>query len=440
MRSFSRRLPLFLVALVFFVSSTGCEQLINEFPFLQGSQPTIAPTATSAPVETPVAQTTRTVTTPEINLDQITLWLPPEFDPENGTPAGALLKAQLEIFKAEHEEYTLDVRIKATTGTGGMLDTLTTASLAAPGVVPGVLIMPRSEFEKAAENGLLMPVDAPEPADEQPLYFEYANDMSVVRDIQYGIPFAGDVLCMAYKPVEVAYPHTRWSELVQSNVKVTAFPAADPRALLETLLYMSRGGGFGTDEAVVTLDESALQQSLLILSNGATANAFPTWLTDFTDFDQAWQALLRSNATYAIIWASQYLTDARENITISHLPTWDDTNYTVADGWVLAFPQTSAEQLAGYQLLADYLLDTDFQASWTEAIGLLPVTEEALNRWNDPEVSAILLDISRSAHPMPSNLIMSEISPLFNQATVEMIRKQTTYIESSNKILKALAE
>jgi hypothetical protein len=35
---------------------------------------------------------------------------------------------------------------------------------------------------------------------------------------------------------------------------------------------------------------------------------------------------------------------------------------------------------------------------------------------------------------------MNEIGAVFSQATIEMIRKQTTYIESSNKILKVLAE
>ena len=127
-------------------------------------------------------------------------------------------------------------------------------------------------------------------------------------------------------------------------------------------------------------------------------------------------------------------------VTISSLPAWEDTSYTLADGWVLAFPQTSAEQFAEYQLLAEYLLNSEFQGGWTESMGLLPVTEEAFSQWKNTEVSGILFDISQTAHPLPGNFIMSEIGPLFNQATIEMIRKQTTYIESSNKILKALSE
>lgn len=436
-----RRFLLLLFVLVFAASAAGCEQILAEIPFLQSTQPTrTAPTATPDPVITPIPQPTITAETPVVDPYQVTVWLPPEFDPENGTPAGSLLKQQLDQYAADHPEYTLTVRIKAPQGKGGMLDSLATASLAAPAVVPGILIMPRSEFEKAAQAGLLMSIDLSEFEGDQAAYFPYANAMTMVRGTRYGVPFAGDALCLAYKPNEVAYPHTKWRELVQVNVKVTAFPASDPQGLMETLLYMSLGGDFGGDETRVNLDEPALQQSLLLLSEGAAANAFPTWLSDYSTFEQSWQALLNSNTTYSVIWASRYLTDQPEKITLSNMPKWDELGFTLADGWVLAFPQTSAEQLAGYQLLAEYLLKTEFLGAWTEAIGLMPVTESALGQWKNAAIAGVLQQVSLSARPMPGNFVMSEIGSLFSQATVEMIRKQTTYIESSNKILRVLSE
>lgn len=440
MKMLYRRFFLLFFVLIFALSASGCEQILAEIPFLQRGQPTAAPTAAPDPVVTPLPQVTTTTETPVIDPNQITLWLPPEFDPENDTLAGGLLKQQLDRFSQEHEQYTLNVRIKAPDGEGGMLDSLNTASLAAPGVVPGILILPRSEFEKAARAGLLMSIDLSEFAGEQTAYFPYANAMTIVKGTRYGIPFAGDALCMAYKPNEVSYPHTKWRELVQVNVKVTAFPASDPQGMIQTLLYMSLGGDFGGDETRVNLDEPALQQSLLLLSEGAAANAFPTWLTDYSTFEQSWQALLNSNATYAVIWASRYLADDPDKITLGNLPKWDDLGFTLADGWVLAFPQTSAEQLIEYQLLAEYLLETEFLGAWTEAMGLLPVTESALNRWDNAVIAGVLQQVSLSAQPLPGNFVMSEIGPLFSQATIEMIRKQTTYIESSNKILKALSE
>lgn len=440
MKKHLRRFLLLLFVLVFAASAAGCEQILAEIPFLQSTQPTTAPTATPDPVVTPLPQSTITAETPAVDPYRITLWLPPDFDPENGSAAGSLLKQQLDQFAIDHPGYTVIVRIKAPEAEGGMLDSLATASVAAPAVVPGILILPRSEFEKGARAGLLMSIDLSEFEGDQAAYFPYANAMTLVRGTRYGVPFASDALCLAYKPNEVAYPHTKWRELVQVNVKVTAFPASDPQGLMETLLYMSLGGDFGGDETRVNLDEPALQQSLLLLSEGATANAFPTWLSDYSTFEQSWQALLNSNATYAVIWASRYLADQPEKITLANLPKWDELGFTLADGWVLAFPQTSAEQLAEYQQLAEYLLETEFLGAWTEAIGLMPVTESALNQWDNAAIASVLQQVSLSAQPLPGNFVMGEIGSLFSQATVEMIRKQTTYIESSNKIFKVLSE
>jgi len=421
-------------------SLAGCEQLRNSIPFLQDTPISIETTATPSPTPSLPVEGSETVAPMEDEVHQITLWLPPVFDPENGSPEGNLLKQQLQTFSEDHPEITVNVRIKATSGSGGLLDSLTTASLAATSVLPGILILPRADFETAARDGLLMPIEVESFQSMPSEWFPYADELTMVKGTRYGLPFAGDALCLAYKPLQVAYPPTLWQEVTQLESSVLAFPAADPQGLMALLLYMDNQGGFGQDELTVTLEEEALQHSLLVLSEGANINVFPSWLTDYTTFDQSWQALQDSSAAYAAIWTSIYLSEKPENTTITHLPSTGDQPFTLADGWVLAFPQTSPEQFALYQTLAQYLVNVEFQSAWTEAAGLLPVSEAVLSGWKNAEVSGILLEIAQSAHPIPSNLVTSEISPLLTQATIEMIRKQTNYIESSNKILKTLSE
>lgn len=435
-----QRLILLILTPLMIVSLAGCEQLRNSIPFLQDTPVSLETTATPSPTPSFPVEGNETVTPMENEVNQITLWLPPEFDPENGSPEGDLLNHQLQTFSEDHPEVTINVRIKATSGSGGLLDSLTTASLAATSVLPGVLILPRSDFETAARDGLLMPIELESLQSVPSEWFPYADELTMVKSIRYGLPFAGDALCLAYKPLQVAYPPTLWQEVTRLESSVLAFPAADPQGLMALLLYMDDQGGFGQDESTVLLDEVSLQHSLLVLSEGANTNVFPFWLTDYTTFDQPWQALQDSNAAYAAIWTSIYLAEKPENTTITRLPSTSDQPFTLADGWVLAFPQTSPEQFALYQTLAQYLVDVKFQSAWTEAAGLLPASEAVLSGWKNTEVSGILLEIAQSAHAVPSNLVTSKVNPLFTQATIEMIRKQTSYIESSNKILKALSE
>ncbi len=76
----------------------------------------------------------------------------------------------------------------------------------------------------------------------------------------------------------------------------------------------------------------------------------------------------------------------------------------------------------------------------SEAAGLIPVSSLALSGWKNQEVSSILVEIGNSAHSLPSNDVLFRIGPLFRDAANEMIRKQTSYIESTNMILNAIDE
>ena len=186
--------------------------------------------------------------------------------------------------------------------------------------------------------------------------------------------------------------------------------------------------------------KDGLQQTLMFLAEGANTDVFPYWLTDYTSYEESWQAVKDARAAYSIIWASQYLSELPENTSIRGVPSFGEEALTLAEGWVIAFPQTSPERFSLNQQLAAYLVDTEFQAAWTESAGMLPMSSQALAAWKNVDVSGILLEIAESAILVPTTLIVNKAGPLFTQATIEMLRKQTTYIESSNKIIKALAE
>ena len=71
--------------------------------------------STSAAVTTLVPGTPDGAGVPSQPSGTITLqvWLPPEFDPDGGTPAGDLLKARLEEFSAQNPGVSIEVRLKA---------------------------------------------------------------------------------------------------------------------------------------------------------------------------------------------------------------------------------------------------------------------------------------------------------------------------------------
>ncbi len=372
-------------------------------------------------------------------INQLSLWLPPQFDPNNGTPAGDLLNARLAQFSSEHPGVTITVRIKASNGSGGLLDSLTTASVAAPTILPGIILLTRSDLESAAREGLLTPIESTDVEINENDLFAYANGLVRTRGAKFGIPFAGDVLVLAYTPLQIGYPPVFWRDVLQQQ-SIIAFPAADLKGLIPLVLYQELGGEFIGDEEDVMLQETPLQRSLQVISDGAAANVFPYWLTEYSTFEQCWQALQESRAAYAVIWASQYLTETPDNVSITSLPAVENNSLTLADGWIMTFPQTSPERYAAHLALAEYLLDPDFQQQWSEAASVLPVSRTALSGWKDQGLSGILLQMAETALLIPSNKIVETAGPLLSSSVQELIRKQVSYIQASNSILKELSE
>ena len=136
-----------ILLLILIAAVAGCS-----FP-----TPTLAPPipeATLTPTAVPVS--TEDVTEPEPE-GPVTLrvWVPPQFDPVNESPAVAIFQSRLDEFASRKPNVEIEVRSKTVDGYGGILDTLTTASAAAPLALPDLVALPRHALEIAAEVGVL---------------------------------------------------------------------------------------------------------------------------------------------------------------------------------------------------------------------------------------------------------------------------------------------
>ena len=108
--------------------------------------------------------------------------MPPEFDPASSKPAGKILQSRLGEFTNRRPGVRIEVRVKETSGTGGLLDSLTTASAAAPQALPDLVALPRPELETAALKGLLHPFRDLSTPIEDPDWFEYARQLASGAD------------------------------------------------------------------------------------------------------------------------------------------------------------------------------------------------------------------------------------------------------------------
>lgn len=391
------------------------------------------PDGTPAPQLTPSPDLTRSVTGTSTPLTtasltpagpvRLRLWLPPQFDPDADTPAGKLMQNRLDEFRKRRPGIDLQVRIKSVYGPGGLLDSLSAASAAAPQVAPDLIALPRDLLEAAALKGLLRPYNNLTTTLEDTDWYEYARQLSSLQESIYGLPFAGDALALVYRPESIPEPPTDWS-VAPDNSPMLVFPAADPQALFTLGMYQSNDGAVRDDQGRPMIDTIALTEVLTYFLQAQITGMMPELLTQYQSDEQVWDTFQDSRSDMAVTWSSRYLADPAEDRLIAPIPTADGQPYTLATGWVWALSARESQGQEAAIELAEFLTDSAFLADWTQAAGFLPPRPSSLARWERAALRPVIGKIALSAHALPPADILSSLSSPLWQATIDVLNEQ----------------
>ena len=410
-----------LATAMLFLGLAGCQLPLSATPLPEtpaAASPTLLPTALATSQE-PEAGAAGPLT--------LRVWLPPEFDPDGGTLAGDLLRARLEAFAAAHPDVRLELRVKAVEGAGGLLDSLSTASAAAPLALPDLIALPRPLLESAALKGLLYPYDGLTTILDQEGWYDYARQLARLQNSTFGLPFAGDALVLVYRPVMVETPPRDWPA-ANALGSPLLFPAADPQALFTLTLYQSTGALTQDEQGRPFLDETALAQVFSFYQQAGQSGVMPYWLTQYDTDEQVWAAFADGQASMVVAWLEFYLNHSGNLPVIASaapLPTADGTPFTLATGWVwaLASPDPLHRQVSAE--LAEYLVEPGFLSTWTPAAGYLPVHSAALDGWADASLRSLAGRVALSARLAPASDVLSGLGSTLQNAVVQVLKQQS---------------
>ncbi len=206
--------------LILILLLSGCSLQTSQIPAtaLPGTTTTDLPESQTSTL-TPVA------TTLPGSPIRLSLWLPPFLNPGTDTPASDLLRKRLEEFQARNPNVIIETRVKAVHGPGGLLNSLTTASAAAPATLPDLVALPHDLEEAAALKGLLLPLDDLTDSINDPDWYPFALELAHLQNNIYGLPFAGDALVQVYHTDPITSSLKSWNSLLQRQASLI-FPAA----------------------------------------------------------------------------------------------------------------------------------------------------------------------------------------------------------------------
>ncbi len=356
---------LFVVVPLLLSMLAGCNSRIFSYIL---PEPTMA-SSTAASRPSPTAPVT--TATPSVDSSIITLWVPPQFDPYNGSSAGNQLKNQISIFESENPDYRVDVRVKAVSGPASLMASLQSTAAAAPMAMPGLVALSRTDLEIATLRGLIVPVEGFTSELDGTDWYDYARSLATIQTSIMGLPFAGDSLLVVFRPGRLGTKPAGWEEVLKTGQPVI-FPADDPQAILAQALYLSEGGNLQDDQGRPVLEEEALTSVLVFFARGFQLGIFPEWVSEYQTFSQGWQAFLDERGQIAVVWSSQYLASLPPDTTATPLFPLGEKEITPTNGWVWALSDPFPERRAVTMKLAELLVQSDFLAGWTSSAGYLP--------------------------------------------------------------------
>jgi ABC-type glycerol-3-phosphate transport system substrate-binding protein len=430
-----KTLTKFGIYLLLILVLVGCETL-QELTFLEGgiseSTPEVEPTLE---VEVPDPQVEQTATPPGQTV--LILWLPPEFDPQADTPAGELIKNRLADFEYNQPGVKVETRLKAPDGSAGLLESLRTASSAAPLAVPDLIALTTGDMREAALSGLITPVPGFEQILAEEDWFGFARDSASFQDQIFSLPFASNVMLQMYRNDVLESAPADWNTVLTSSFPLV-FPAADPSAAFTLIQYLASGGAIQDENGNPWLDADILTDVLTFYQEAEKQGVMPYWLTQYETEDQVWGALQEQRANTAAVWTRTGPWNSDETLWLAALPTQNGTPYSLAQSWVWAAPSNQNDRLELTTRLANHLSDPAFLAQWNQVSGQLPVRQTVLDQFSDTGMIAILQSVLQSSSVPPGQDILSALSPALEKATVDVLKRQDEPESAAQTALNAL--
>ncbi len=367
--------------------------------------------------------------------NSLSIWLPPQFDPNVETESGKIMLAHIESFQELYPQYNIDIRVKADSGSSSLLNALLTTSSAAPGALPSVVLISRSDLEIAAAQGIIQPIEALSSAIDESDWFPFVNEMGIIHGKTYGLPFVADAMGLVMHEDMFGSEYVTLIE-ASKRLGIIAFAAGDPDTMVPFILYQSIGGNVEDKQGQPTIELEYLANTLASIEENRRLGVFSPALIEYQSDNQIWAAFSENEFKGVLTWISRPLAEA-ENYYISPLPGIGKQPYTYASGWIWCLVDKKNTNREISISFAEHMIDPQFLSEWTPKTGYLPVRPSSITGW-DETLQATITNILFSADLMPNEMALSFAKSDIIKAVQDLLQGLSTSEESTQKILERL--
>ena len=367
--------------------------------------------------------------------NNLSIWLPPQFNPNADTDSGKIMLAHIESYQELHPHFTFDIRVKADGGSSSLLNSLLTTASAAPGVLPSIVLISRSDLETAAAQGIIQPVESLSSAIDESDWFPFANEMGIIHGETYGLPFTADAVGLVMHEDVFGSEYVPLTE-ASRKLGTMAFAAGDPDTVVPFIMYQSIGGNVEDKQGQPTIELEYLSNTLASIEKNLKLGVFSPGLIEYQSDNQIWAAFSEKEFKGVLTWISRPLAEA-DNYYISPLPGIESQPYTYASGWIWCLVDKKNINRELSISFAEHMIDPLFLTEWTPKSGYLPVRPSSIIGW-DETLQATLTNILYSADLMPNEVALSFAKSDIIKAVQDLLQELSTTEESTQKIQERL--
>lgn len=409
-----------VVVLLLMACTAGCTT---------SSASTVTPAAlTSAPAATGTVPAGSGEVTP-VNTSTaapltLRLWLPPQFSADPASPAGQVLQTHLAEFQAQNSGVQLDIRVKRTTGMGGMLESLESAQLVAPAAAADVILIDYNLLAQAETRTLIQPLDGMLASELISASAEFArpNPVQVM-----GLPLFGETTLLVYNTDLLDSPPTSWASVQAANAPFT-FAGGNLQGGLVLQQYYAVGGRLQSETGELLPDVVELSEALSIFQSLNRTGVLYIGTLNYTTSADSWQAYRENRAVLAVTDSLSYLRERNlvVNTAAISIPTPSGAARQPFRVWYLAIPTVDPLRQTQAATLVNWLSEPAFLAEWSLALGHIPLQAPALTELAAQPELRFTSDLVASGVLLPPSTTLNQIGPVLQAALSDVINGRAT--------------
>jgi ABC-type glycerol-3-phosphate transport system substrate-binding protein len=371
----------------------------------------------------------------------LVMWTSEDYAPTSEIKGGERLIDQIRDFEREHD-VQVRVLLKKRAGIGGLLDFLTTASAAAPSVLPDLITLSASDLYRAAQAGLVQPLDglvSPELLDQ----FDFATALTRLGETTMGVLYQADLQHLVYDATVIEQAPRTWEALYDGDVPFVFVPTAPSDGVNDVILiqYLALGGRLTSGAGQPSLDVERLTQVLEFFQQAVQADVVPESVLDLTDANIAWATYRIGEAGMVQVPASTYLSDRAglSNTGFGPVPLHITGTTTVGEGWALAMVTQDVERQGMAIALMEHLLSQENNGTWTLDAGRLPARYATFEVWNeDDPYLPFIRNLLAQAKPAPNPDLAAAVGGPLAEALAKVLSGQETPADAAQAAAEAV--